>query len=552
VRWIRRKHIYDLNLYGLPLPIAQVLSARGISPEESPAFLEPRLEDLNDPFLMRDMDKAVERIITAMEESQKIMVHGDYDVDGVTSLSLLYRNLTSIGLNVIPYIPDRFTEGYGLSSQGIEKAKEEGISLIITVDCGITALEEIEMARKYGIDVIVTDHHEPRETLPEATAIINPKVDDYPFKDLAGVGVAFKLLEALYRKLSLNLNHLYWDLDLVALGTVADIVPLVKENRVFVHFGLKILEKSKKAGIKSLKSVTGLNGKVEPWHISFILAPRLNAAGRLNHAIEAFKLLSTRDGLEALQLARELDRTNKERQGIERKILSEAEKMVRRMDLDKDWVIVLGSEDWHEGVIGIVASKLVEQYNRPTILLSFTGGIGKGSGRSIQNFNLFNALLDLEKYLLSFGGHKMAAGLRLEKENLQDFRQALNKLAKERLKKEYFEPELYIDGEIRLSDINQDILSVYRKLSPFGMGNPQPVFVVKNVTVKNDIRVMKDRHISFTLKQEQIERRAIAFDAMDKREIIQSGKPLNFAVQVSENNRNGEIEFKVLDVKYGD
>jgi len=552
VRWIRRKHIYDLNLYGLPLPIAQVLSARGISPEESPAFLEPRLEDLNDPFLMRDMDKAVERIITAMKESQKIMVHGDYDVDGVTSLSLLYRNLTSIGLNVIPYIPDRFTEGYGLSSQGIEKAKEEGISLIITVDCGITALEEIEMARKYGIDVIVTDHHEPRETLPEATAIINPKVDDYPFKDLAGVGVAFKLLEALYRKLSLNLNHLYWDLDLVALGTVADIVPLVKENRVFVHFGLKILEKSKKAGIKSLKSVTGLNGKVEPWHISFILAPRLNAAGRLNHAIEAFKLLSTRDGLEALQLARELDRTNKERQGIERKILSEAKKMVRRMDLDKDWVIVLGSEDWHEGVIGIVASKLVEQYNRPTILLSFTGGIGKGSGRSIQNFNLFNALLDLEKYLLSFGGHKMAAGLRLEKENLQDFRRALNKLAKERLKKEYFEPELYIDGEIRLSDINQDILSVYRKLSPFGMGNPQPVFVVKNVTVKNDIRVMKDRHISFTLKQEQIERRAIAFDAMDKREIIQSGKPLNFAVQVSENNRNGEIEFKVLDVKYGD
>ena len=552
MRWIRRKHIYDLNLYGLPLPIAQVLSARGISPEESPAFLEPRLEDLNDPFLMRDMDKAVERIITAMKESQKIMVHGDYDVDGVTSLSLLYRNLTSIGLNVIPYIPDRFTEGYGLSSQGIEKAKEEGISLIITVDCGITALEEIEMARKYGIDVIVTDHHEPRETLPEATAIINPKVDDYPFKDLAGVGVAFKLLEALYRKLSLNLNHLYWDLDLVALGTVADIVPLVKENRVFVHFGLKILEKSKKAGIKSLKSVTGLNGKVEPWHISFILAPRLNAAGRLNHAIEAFKLLSTRDGLEALQLARELDRTNKERQGIERKILSEAEKMVRRMDLDKDWVIVLGSENWHEGVIGIVASKLVEQYNRPTILLSFTGGIGKGSGRSIQNFNLFNALLDLEKYLLSFGGHKMAAGLRLEKENLQDFRQALNKLAKERLKKEYFEPELYIDGEIRLSDINQDILSVYRKLSPFGMGNPQPVFVVKNVTVKNDIRVMKDRHISFTLKQEQIERRAIAFDAMDKREIIQSGKPLNFAVQVSENNRNGEIEFKVLDVKYGD
>ncbi|HDL60090.1 MAG TPA: single-stranded-DNA-specific exonuclease RecJ [candidate division WOR-3 bacterium] len=552
MRWIRRKHIYDLNLYGLPLPIAQVLSARGISPEESPAFLEPRLEDLNDPFLMRDMDKAVERIIIAMKESQKIMVHGDYDVDGVTSLSLLYRNLTSIGLNVIPYIPDRFTEGYGLSSQGIEKAKEEGISLIITVDCGITALEEIEMARKYGIDVIVTDHHEPRETLPEATAIINPKVDDYPFKDLAGVGVAFKLLEALYRKLSLNLNHLYWDLDLVALGTVADIVPLVKENRVFVHFGLKILEKSKKAGIKSLKSVTGLNGKVEPWHISFILAPRLNAAGRLNHAIEAFKLLSTRDGLEALQLARELDRTNKERQGIERKILSEAEKMVRRMDLDKDWVIVLGSENWHEGVIGIVASKLVEQYNRPTILLSFTGGIGKGSGRSIQNFNLFNALLDLEKYLLSFGGHKMAAGLRLEKENLQDFRQALNKLAKERLKKEYFEPELYIDGEIRLSDINQDILSVYRKLSPFGMGNPQPVFVVKNVTVKNDIRVMKDRHISFTLKQEQIERRAIAFDAMDKREIIQSGKPLNFAVQVSENNRNGEIEFKVLDVKYGD
>lgn len=552
MRWIRREHIYDLNLYDLPLPIAQVLSARGIPPEESEVFLEPRLEDLNDPFLMRDMDKAVERIMRAIKESQKIMVHGDYDVDGVTSLSLLYRNLTNIGLQVVPYIPDRFTEGYGLSSQGIEKAKEEGISLIITVDCGITALKEIEMAREYGIDVIVTDHHEPHETLPEATAIINPKVDDYPFKDLAGVGVAFKLLEALYRKLSLNLNHLYWDLDLVALGTVADIVPLVKENRVFVYFGLKILEKSKKAGIKSLKSITGLNGKMEPWHISFILAPRLNAAGRLNHAIEAFKLLSTKDGIEALQIARELDRTNKERQGIERKILSEAEKMVRRMDLDKDWVIVLGSEDWHEGVIGIVASKLVEQYNRPTILLSFAGDIGKGSGRSIHNFNLFNALLDLEKYLISFGGHKMAAGLRLEKENLRDFRHALNRLAKERLKKEHFEPELYIDGEIKLSDINEDVLPIYRKLSPFGMGNPQPVFMVKNVTVKNDIRVMKDRHISFTLKQEHMERRAIAFDAIDKREIIQSGRPLDFAVQVSENTRTGEIEFKILDVKYGD
>jgi single-stranded-DNA-specific exonuclease len=538
-RWIFKDYLYPPETYKdipeLNPLIAKILSARGISPEDAHDFLEPSLGKLHSPFLLSGMEKSVGRILQALRENESVMIHGDYDVDGVTSLALLARNLRRLGLpHIKPYIPDRFDEGYGLSEKGIREAKSNGISLIITVDCGTTALREVEMARELGIDIIVTDHHEPKDQLP-ITTIINPKIGNYPDKNLAGVGVAFKLLEALYETLKIDKKVLFWDLDLVALGTVADLVPLTGENRILVKHGLKIIDNTLKVGIKALKKVSRYDGETTPWHISFLLAPRLNAAGRLSHAEKSFRLLVTTDGKEALEIAEELDRENRRRQDIEREILEQAKSMVNGLDLDENWVLVLGNPDWHEGVIGIVASKLVEIYNRPAVLVSLGEIEGKGSARSIPSFHLYNALKANESLFITFGGHKYAAGFRIPVGKLDSLRVALNKIAKEEMTPDDLIPEISIDAKVSFEDFEGDFFEQYSMLSPFGFGNPVPLFLLENAEVVGQIKRIGES-LKFTLRQNKKHFSSIAYEMGSFENALTRGQSVDAVFQLSEDH----------------
>lgn len=550
-RWSFRREHFSHESYDLPPLIARILSARGISPHDAYKFLNPSIEFLSSPSLLRDIQSAVDRIEEALRYNEKIMIHGDYDVDGVTSLALLERNLRRLGLtHIVPYIPDRFDEGYGLSLRGIQRAKEEGISLIITVDCGTTALNEIRKANELGIDIIVTDHHEPADVLPDALAVVNPVVEKENLNELAGVGVVFKLLEALYDRLGLDRKILLWDLDLVALGTVADIAPLTGENRIFVSYGLKVLENTLKVGLKALKKVSGLSGKIDTWHISFILAPRLNAAGRLSHAEKAYRLLVTKDGEEALKLAEELDSENRRRQDIEKKIFDEAVRMVEE-DYREDFVLVIGKEDWHEGVIGIVASKLVEKYYKPAILVSLREE-GKGSARSIPAFHLFKALKEVEELFISFGGHKYAAGFRMAPKNLVELRKRLNRRARETMRREDFIPIIEIDAEAKLDELDERFFELYEKLSPFGPGNPVPVIKFDNLEVVGEVKKVGDNHLKFALRDGKNHLQCIAYDMghlEDK--IIRGLTRVDVVGQFTKDNFGVREEWvlKVLDMR---
>ena len=557
MRWIRLKEQASAeelkNKLSIPLPIAKVLSNRGFSVEDARIFLNPKIEDLYSPFLLDGVKEAAERVKRAIENNEIILIHGDYDVDGVTSLALLYRNLKKLGAkNVIPYIPSRFEEGYGLSEKSIEIAKERGASLIITVDCGVTAVEEAEMATKEGIDLIITDHHEPADEIPRAFAVINPKLGEYPFPDLAGVGVTFKFLMGLYTYLGQKLTPLYWDLDLVTLGTVADLVPLIDENRILVKFGLKTLNKSLKAGINALKKVARLNGELRTWHISFIMAPRLNAAGRLSHAQKAFELLVTTDGKEAARLAKELNEENKRRQQIESKIYEEAKSLVEQYEMFNDMVLVLGSPNWHEGVIGIVASKLVEDYYRPTLMISVNGETAKGSGRSIPTFHLFNAMRKVEDLFMAFGGHKYAAGFRISTDDIDELRKRINEVARKMLTSEDLIPEVHIDAEVTLQDLDEKFFEAYEMLSPFGQGNPRPVFCIKEAEVVGEPKIVGENHLKFALRQGNAH--IFAF-APQKASLIKKVRPLSrvdivFTFTRDEWARNPRYELRVIDIRF--
>ncbi len=557
MRWIRkdeRSGTDELSsALSIPRAIAQVLSNRGFTVEDARIFLDPRIEDLYPPFMIEGVEKAARRVEKAIDDQETILIHGDYDVDGVTSLALLYRNLRKLGAqNIIPYIPSRFDEGYGLSEKGIEVAESKGASLIITVDCGVTAVEEARLAKKKGIDLIITDHHEPGNEIPDAFAVINPKLGDYPFPDLAGVGVTFKFLMGLYMLMGKKTAPLFWDLDLVTLGTVADLVPLINENRILVKYGLITLNKSLKAGINALKKVARLNGELRTWHISFILAPRLNAAGRLSHAQKAFQLLVTTDGREAAQLARELNEENRRRQQIESKIYQEARSLVEEYNMLDDWVLVLGSPDWHEGVIGIVASKLVEDFYRPTLMISVNGETAKGSGRSIPSFHLFDAMREVEDLFEAFGGHKYAAGFKIDSDNIDDLRRRINEVARRMLSQEDLVPEVMIDAEIDLEELNEDFFKIYEKLSPFGQGNPRPIFCLKDAEVVGEPKVVGENHLKFAIRKG--ESHIFAF-APRKAELIKKIRPLTrvdlvFTFTRDEWARNPRYELRVIDLRF--
>ncbi|MBI5675713.1 MAG: single-stranded-DNA-specific exonuclease RecJ [Nitrospirae bacterium] len=484
--------------------VAQILVNRGIKePDSIKDFLYPSLNNLCDPLLMPDMKDAVERIKTAINRSETVFVHGDYDADGVTSTALLVSALRRLGLKTFYHIPNRFTEGYGVSSKGIGKARLCGAGLIITVDCGISSGVEIASARSIGIDVIVTDHHEPPEQLPEATAVINPRRADseYPFKCLAGVGVAFKLVQALFQSMEqrgekADLNEY---LDLVALGTVADSVALTGENRILAAYGLKEINSEKcRAGIKALRDSANIEGELRAGQLSYTLIPRINAAGRVDDAGVVVELLLTQDNGEAKRIADILEEQNRERQKIGEKVFRSALNMV---DPDNPGnAIVLSSAEWHPGVIGIVASRLVELFYRPVFLFSVKDSMAKGSARSIPPFHLYNGVAECADILIAFGGHGQAAGIKILSENLPVFRERISLIAEKSLSGDEITPVLNIDASVELSDIKIDLVKELSLLEPYGEANREPLLGAKSVKMM-DYRVVGNGHLKMRALQ---------------------------------------------------
>lgn len=480
---------------------AALLLHRGItSDEEARAFLHPEKQPFHDPFLMRDMEKAVSRIEQAIEAQERIVVYGDYDVDGITATSLLCRNLRQLGAAADYFIPHRQKDGYGLHKETLDEIIAGGARLIVTVDCGISAVEEAAAA-KDKVDLIITDHHLPGKELPKALAVIDPHRADcaYPDKNIAGVGVAFKLCQALWQKM--RGKAFTGDLDIVALGTVADVVPLLGENRKIVQQGLRVLKKSKRPGIQALLAVTELQEKeITAGHIGFVLAPRLNAAGRLASALRGVELLLTEDGEEAQAIAEELDAANRERQAVEQEILQAAEKQIEEIDVKRAHVLVLHGEGWHPGVIGIVASRIVERYYRPTVIIAEEDGIGKGSCRSIRGFHMFEALSACGEHLLGFGGHAQAAGLSLRSADVASFREAMEAYAAKVLTEEDFVPILEIELELAPEKITEQLMTEIKLLEPYGMGNPKPLFASHGVRGSYAQRIGKEgQHLKFAL-----------------------------------------------------
>lgn len=487
-RWkFREDRIYwrdILETFGINGVVARVLATRLSSIDEVRVFLDKDFNDIIPPEELPGVPEAGERLARAIRNDEPILIHGDYDTDGVTSLALLYRNLKRLGATrVIPYIPDRFSEGYGLSSTGVKKAADEGISLIVTVDCGITATDEARLARGHGIDLIVTDHHEPPNELPEAIALVNPRLGDYPFRELAGVGVAFKLLLHLYQIMRVDPKPLLWDLDLVALGTVADVAPIIGENRILVEYGIRVLSNTLKAGLKALAHTARVNGEIKPWHISYVLAPRLNAAGRLTSAYKSFELLITTSGTEALSLAQFLESENQRRQSIERGILVEAREMLASQG-DRMFMVA-DSEGWHEGVIGIVASRLSEHYNRPIALIArSTNGSSRGSARSIPGFHIQEALEELSYLFEDFGGHPMAAGFTIPNDYIEEFKTKIEEIAARRMTELDLTQSVEIDTTVTFEEMSITFYRDYNRLSPFAFGNRAPIFLTRGVRVR--------------------------------------------------------------------
>ncbi|MEO0223871.1 MAG: single-stranded-DNA-specific exonuclease RecJ [candidate division WOR-3 bacterium] len=479
--------------------ILEVLRKRGIDENYLEFMLNAKIEDIEDPFNLENIDLAIDLIIKNIKEGKPILIHGDYDADGITSLALLYRALEKIydKNKIIPYIPNRFKEGYGFSENSIKIAKEYNSKLIITVDCGITGLNEVKKAIDENINVIITDHHEPLDILPNASAIIHPKISPkYRFKQLTGVGVTFKLVMALFKKFNVNINNLLWDLDLVSLGTIADMGELTYENRILVKYGLVVLERSKKAGIKAIKYISGIKEKISPWHISFIIAPRINAAGRMSDPIYSFKLLTSKSGKEVLEISKILNELNRKRQNEERKIIESINKQIK--EKLNNYVLVLDDWGWHEGVIGIVASKICEKFHRPTIIISKLGKFSKGSCRSIEGFHIQKALMELSHLLEEFGGHSMAAGFTIKTENIESFKKEIEKIARRELKEYHLRKIFNYEAELKPSDINKQFIIDYTKLSPFGIGNEHFTFLHRNLKVISIEKYKRSLEILFS------------------------------------------------------
>ncbi|MEL7635382.1 MULTISPECIES: single-stranded-DNA-specific exonuclease RecJ [Sporomusa] len=488
--------------------IAQALINRGITDEQKAVeFLYAGMEHIADPYLLKDMGPAALRIAHALEAREKITIYGDYDVDGITACAILYKTLSRLEANVEFYIPDRQSEGYGLNIAALNNLKQTGTTLVITVDCGISAIKEIE-AVQGQLDIIVTDHHQPPQQLPPALAIINPKQPGcaYPEKNLAGVGVAFKLCQALWQHYHGTGNSFFDYIEIVAIGTIADIVPLTGENRILVKLGLNRLLTTDNPGIKALVEVCGLTGKgIDSGSVGFVIAPRLNAVGRVSQAATGVELLLTNDSEYARELANLLDEENSARQAIEKLILAKAEEQLEAIELSTAKVLVLAGENWHSGVIGIVASRLVEKYYKPVIMISIQEGYGKGSCRSIPAFDIYTALSRCSDILTQFGGHHQAAGLTIPAENIPLLRERLQAIAKETLSAADYVPILTIDSVLALEEVNAAFIEQLACLEPYGFANPSPLFACRNVKLREKRLVgQQSRHLKLTLEHTSV------------------------------------------------
>jgi single-stranded-DNA-specific exonuclease len=532
------------EICGLPC-IAALLRRKGFTcVDDVNAFLQPRLRSLADPFLLPNLAPAVDRILQAIDRRERIVVFGDYDVDGVTSLALLADMLRAYGAAPELFLPLRMEEGYGLSRDSVERCWEQHRpQLLIAVDCGTSSVSEIAELRRRGTDVIVLDHHEPKSALPECVAVVNPKIsDECAFRYLCSVGVVFKLSHALLKGRPLDGFDLKSRLDLVALGTVADIVPLHGENRVLVHHGMRQLGQSQRVGIRKL--MEGVHAPICTEDIGYRLGPRLNAAGRLATAEKALRLLTTTDENEATELATLLDVQNRERQAVEKEIFAAAdEQLARDFDPARDAAVVVGARDWHPGVLGIVASRLVRKYHRPAIVIGFdANGLGKGSGRSIDGLSLVEALTRCDNWLEKYGGHEMAAGLTIREENLPAFSQAFRSAARELLSDEQLQPCINLDHELTLAELNWDLLQWHEALQPFGAGNAQPTFFAREVEPAVEPQVLKDKHLVLRLRQRNYHARAIFFDAATE---TLPTPPWDVAFRVHTDEYQGEKRLQV-------
>lgn len=558
--------VYDLaTKLNIPKPIAEILVKRGIcTSNEAKTFFDVPLTDLLNPFLFKDMQRSVERISRAITNKEKICIYGDYDVDGITATSILYLFLKEIGANVTYYIPNRLEEGYGLNYDAVDEIVSKGVNLLITVDCGVTAVDEIAYGSSKGLDIIVTDHHHFSDRFPKnAYAVINPmRADDnYPFKHLSGVGVAFKLIMALrYQLKNLydinNLPNIKKFLDIVTLGTIADVVPLVGENRIFVKHGLHMLsKKSNWVGLEELKKIANLvNVNLNAAHIGFVIAPRINAVGRMGCSDRGVKLLITNDKNEARWLAEELDSENRYRQNIEKAILLESFEKIEKHKLHEKYKgIVLYSEDWHPGVIGIVASRIVEKYFRPTIVITTENGVGKGSARSIPSFHLYDGLKDISDMLISFGGHKYAAGLKILSENIKSLQKEFHLIVSKNLTDDDFIPELNIDTVVDEVDINDELISWLNKLRPFGSGNSEPIFLMKELEKYQDFHFIgkEKKHIKGFLKKNDTVFSIIGYNMAEYEEILKNNSHFDILFTPEFNTWLGEktIQLRLKDIK---
>jgi len=539
---------------------ARLLCIRGLgAPDDARRFLSPRIDDLHDPFRLAGMSIAVDRILRAIRSKERIAIHGDYDVDGVTSTVILRRALELLGADVVHFIPERFRDGYGLQPATIDRLQQDGVRLIISVDCGIRADEAATRARELGIDLIITDHHEPGAELPHALAVINPKRHDctYPDKNLAGVGVALKLVQALCTCTG-HANWLPAFVKVAAIGTLADVVPLTGENRIIAKLGLGMLSKGPhKVGLRALLEVCGLTGReIDSYHIGFVVAPRVNAAGRMSTPDIAARLLLAADetmGEEARALAGQLDAENLRRQQEEADIVSEAKKIVETdLEVGSRTVIVVAGEGWHRGVIGIVASKLVDAFHRPAIVISTDGDLAHGSCRSIPSFNMLAALESCAELMSKFGGHKQAAGLTLETSRIRELRARINDFADVCLTPDDLRPRLWIDGSLTFRSINEQVVSELSTLAPFGAGNPCPIFRTSRVEIVDGPRRLKDRHLKMAFKQDGRILRGVAWRASERESFVAEHRAaIDLAFSLENDMYNGEryLQLSVADFR---
>ena len=555
----KKWQIYEINeteveriskKYNINKLLSSILINRNIKEQNIEMFLKPTRNDFHNPFLMPDMEIAVQRIIEAIEKNQKIIIYGDYDVDGITSITVLKSFLEDRGLKVDQYIPNRLEEGYGLNKPAIEKIAQNNYDLMITVDCGISAIEEIEYANSLGIETIVTDHHEVGESLPNALAIVDAKRKDnqYPFRELAGVGVAFKLIQAIGIKMGLEEKEYLKYLDIVCIGTISDIVPLIDENRVITKLGLKLVEQTRNMGLKSLLISSGYKN-IDSSTVSFGIAPKINACGRMGHADEALKLFLSKDIYEVNELTKKLNEYNTIRQEKEKSIYQDAVEQIEKNKLYEKSAIIVSGENWHHGVIGIVSSKITELYFKPSILLCQEEDVARGSGRSIPGFDLHQALMKCNDTIERFGGHSMAIGITIKQDKLNEFSEVFEKIVKEENIDEII-PIINIDAKISLNEISKEIVQSLKQLEPFGEANKMPIFAFKNLKIDSIRALSEGKHIKMTLKDGNNIINSIGFNLGELANEYKIGDKIDVVGSLEINSFNGvdNLQINIKDV----